>query len=232
MIKGHIKGLDKVKGSIVFITGAGASADSGIRTYRGKDGIYNVSPAIPEILSSTAWKTHPDQVWRALRPLIKSIKENSPGPTYELMKKINEKRKIKVITQNIDGYARHATNDVYELHGTIRHMFCYNCLDEHELDEDNIACPNCSQICKPDVVLYGEEARAGGISYKGVGLVIVLGTTLQFGYLKRMIRKFKMKGAKVIHINPDKSYEVNVKLQNELWYQMKSEEALKMLFGL
>ena len=219
-----------IKAPIVFITGAGASVDSGLRTYRGNDGIYNNSPNNPQNdLSIETWNETPFQTWNTLGPLIKSIKQNNPGPTYQLLKSINEKHEIQIITQNIDGYAHFSTDNVRELHGNIKSMQCIKCSDIYELNENDPACYKCMCVCKPNIVLYGESARGDKINYKWPNTVIIIGTTLQFPYLKRMIKKYKQHGASIIHINPDEEYG-SIIGKHEIWMRMKSEQALNTLF--
>lgn len=221
----------EIKGPILFLTGAGASVDSGLRTYRGPGGIYDETnkgnPA--QDLSIDTWRTEPSRTWRTLNPLVKAVNSNKPGPTYQLIKQIAEKYEVSIHTQNVDGYSKTVCDDVWEMHGNIRMMWCEKCRTEYELDEENPICKKCSQYCKPNIVFYGEDIRPYYQNNKRFKTVIVIGTTLQFRYLENMIAKYKQKGALIVHINPSPDYDIG---NGEIFMKMKSERALKILFGL
>lgn len=218
---------------ILFITGAGASVDSGLNTYRGKNGLYTNTDVSPEEnLSLNTWMVEPERTWETLSELINLIKTNQPGETYEILKQINEMYKIAIYTQNIDGYSHYACKNVHELHGHINTMYCKKCRNIYTMDHENPMCISCMIFCKPNIVLYGEPIRAIPANLKcAYKTIIVLGTTLQFQYLRNIIKKYKLKGAKIIHINPDPNYSKMIK-KNEDWLQMNSAEGLIHLFEL
>lgn len=219
-----------VKGPVLFLTGAGASVDSGLRTYRGKGGIYEESDGDPqEDLSISTWWTDPEKSWSTLKPLIKAVRSAKPGPTYRLMEKIAEKYSVSIHTQNVDGFSKMVCDNVWEMHGNIETMWCESCQKEYVLEEDIPKCVECDRFCKPNIVFYGENIRPRNVSYKKYKTVIVIGTTLQFPYLQNMISKYKQKGARIIHINPSNDYRVG---EGEIFLKMKSSEALKILFDL
>ena len=222
-----------VKGPILFLTGAGASVDSGLRTYRGAGGIYEEAGGDPqEDLSIDTWWSHPERTWSTLKPLVKAVKEHEPGPTYQLIKEIGKTYNITIHTQNVDGYSRQVCDNVWEMHGNVKTMWCDKCRKEYELNEDDPKCLKCDKLCKPNIVFYGENIRPyGALNYKKYKTVIVIGTTLQFPYLRNMISDYKQKGTLIVHINPADDYSEMVK-GGEMWYKMKSERGLKKLFGL
>lgn len=217
--------------SIFFILGAGASFDSGLPTYQGPEGIYN-EVKDPENLLSI--ESPLNTVWDFLTPLFEKISESKPGPTYELIKEIGKKYpKSFILTQNIDGHALHTELPVIEIHGNWKQMWCTTCNTKVDIDFKNRDCP-CGGKYKPDIVLYGQSLPEEKVHevYKLIKQhpkrVIVIGTTLQFPYLRQFITKAKMKGAKVLHINPDEDYAKNV-MFNELWFQTSSKEGLTTL---
>lgn len=220
----------EVKGPILFLTGAGASVDSGLRTYRGPGGVYEETDGDPqEDLSIDTWRTHPERTWSTLKPLIKAVKEHTPGPTYQLIKEIGKRYSVSIHTQNVDGYSRQVCDDVWEMHGNIRTMWCKKCRKEYELNEHEPKCVKCGEYCKPNIVFYGENIRPFNMNYKRYKTVVVIGTTLQFPYLQNMIFEYKQKGAQIVHINPADNYSVG---NNEILMKMKSDRALKLLFNL
>jgi len=212
---------------ILFITGAGASVDSGLKTYRGEGGLYEGSERSPaEDLSIGTWRVHPEKTWKTLRSLIKKSKGCKPGPTYQILKKVAKEKDIQIWTQNVDGLSLTVGCPVWELHGNIRTMRCEKCVKEVPLDEDNPKC-ECGRLCKPDIVLYGENIKEKTGSLMYFNTVIVIGTTLQFPYLLNMIEYQESHGAKVIHINPDPNYQAPKRHE---FLCMKSEDGLNELF--
>lgn len=220
-----------IRGPILFITGAGASVDSGLRTYRGKGGVYEGGGNPEEDLSIGTWDERPESTWHTLKPLVAAVHEAKPGPTYRLLREICNQYRCSIFTQNVDGFSKTVCDSVWEMHGNLVTMMCEWCRQIRVLDHENPKCENCDHLCKPDIVFYGEDIRINttGKSHKDFKTVIVIGTTMQFQYLRRMIKAAKGKGATIIHINPDPTYTVG---HGEILMRMSSESGLKFLFGL
>lgn len=150
---------------VTFFTGAGISAESGVATFRAKDGLW--SKFKPEELANVdAFLANPQMVWewyQARREVVLNAKPN-PGhfgivEMEELVPQVN------VITQNIDGLHRAAgSSNVIELHGNIRKNFCQSCLkrydDEEWLSQQSVPDCSCGGKVRPDVVWFGEMLPA------------------------------------------------------------------------
>lgn len=241
-----------IRGSILFITGAGASADSGLPTYRGKDGVYENGGCAEIDLGIKMWKKNPHRVWEILYPLIikvqhlenkvnskigKSVEEGLKqiGKTYQLMYKLSEGHVTQIYTQNIDGFSNFVCDDVWEMHGNLETAHCEHCEKDVFIGSYNSytfgdlaqKCKVCYSVLKPNIVFYGEDIRDRPFRKRFFDNVIVIGTTLQFHYLKNMIVEHKSRGAKIIHINPDKQYVG----EGEIHLRMNAEEGLKWLMG-
>lgn len=220
-----------IKGPILFITGAGASVDSGLPTYRGKGGVYEGGGNPEDDLSISVWEKYPQTTWTRLKPLVAEARKATPGPTYEMIEKIGQMYATTIYTQNVDGFSKKVCGDVWEMHGNLETMDCERCREIFPLDHEKPECPQCDKLCKPNIVFYGEGIRYKtshhGLNYFKTALVI--GTTLQFEYLQKMINTLKSKGCTVIHINPDPAYSVG---KGEILMRMKSANALKLLFNL
>ena len=92
-----IKKLKEAK-SIIFFTGAGISAESGISTFRGKDGIWNkLKPE--ELANFDAFLRNPDMVWEWYQYRRKTIHETEPNKGHHTIKKFEKYYDTKVITQ-------------------------------------------------------------------------------------------------------------------------------------
>lgn len=222
--------------SIFFILGAGASSDSGLPTYRGENGLYD--DFTPEtLLTLRNLYTHPESVWRFLRPLYSMIQQNTPGPTYQKIAEILQNSPDSfILTQNIDGYATSLNIPVVEMHGSYKTMSCVGCGSSIPTNFDKSRC-DCGGWYRPNVVLFEERLPKKSVQEtyyllkkRGPKYVLVIGTSMQFPYLRVFIDKTKRRGAKVIHINPDPNYQGHTR--NELHIQKNGVEGLEEFINL
>jgi NAD-dependent deacetylase len=148
--------------SVVFFTGAGISAESGISTFRGKDGIWNkLRPE--ELASFDVFMKNPNMVWEWYQYRRKIINESLPNKGHYAIAEFEKYfPKIFVITQNVDNlHRRSGSKIIYELHGNIERNFCvkcgtfYNSADFH-LTNEAPKCEKCGGLVRPDVVWFGE----------------------------------------------------------------------------
>ncbi len=166
---------------VLFITGAGISADSGLPTYRGVGGLYNQERtgegySIEECLSGTMFRVRPEITWKYMLQLGLAIAEHGPNEAHRILAKWEKEYdasggKVVVMTQNIDGYHRAAgSRNVYEFHGSLAAIDCTVCswTQRFELDE-NVRerlldmqkslpprCPECDAVIRPRIVLFEE----------------------------------------------------------------------------
>jgi NAD-dependent deacetylase len=158
--------VDSAKRVAAF-TGAGISAESGIPTYRGDDGVWNkYDPAkYAEIGNFLA---DPAYYWSFFREVRYPVLRNArPNPAHLALARLEQQGKLSaVITQNIDGLHQEAGSEkVLELHGNTRRISCLGCgkgysLDQvhHRLEEKFPPdCPACGGVLKPEVVFFGES---------------------------------------------------------------------------
>jgi len=118
--------LNKLSGAkkIVFFTGAGISAESGIPTFRGKDGIWNkLKPE--ELANFNAFMRNPQMVWEWYNHRKKIIHEAKPNAGHlaiaEMQYLFDD---VTIVTQNIDNLHRRAgSKNIFELHGNIERNF-------------------------------------------------------------------------------------------------------------
>jgi NAD-dependent deacetylase len=145
---------------IVFFTGAGISAESGIPTFRGKDGLWNkMKPE--ELASFDAFIKNPELVWEWYQYRRKIIHNTSPNPGHLIISKFqNIFPSVTVVTQNVDNLHRRAgSKTIFELHGNIERNFCVNCKEYYNEDfgdEAKIQKCKCGGLIRPDVVWFGE----------------------------------------------------------------------------
>jgi NAD-dependent protein deacetylase/lipoamidase len=208
--------------SVGAITGAGVSAESGIRTYRGAGGIYE-DPAegerTVEALSGRTLAIDPDRTWRALAQLARQAHGAKPGPAHYALAAIEHRvERFVLLTQNVDGLHQAAgSRNVIDIHGSLESTFCPRCLMRRPLGVGQLArleraprCPACEAPLRPDAVLFGERlpldkvARiANELERDPPDLVLVAGTSALFPYIGGPVEAAARRGRITIEINPE-----------------------------
>lgn len=148
--------------SIVFFTGAGISAESGISTFRDPDGLWNkFSPM--ELASINGFMSNPERVWEWYQFRRQTLNKAEPNTGHFSIAKLqNVLPDVSVITQNVDRLHQKAgAKNVIELHGNIITNRCFKCSlpyeDEINLEDNSIPkCKHCGGNIRPDVVWFGE----------------------------------------------------------------------------
>ena len=204
----------KEANKLVVLTGAGISAESGVPTFRGKNGLWKrFRPE--ELATPTAFKKDPKLVWEWYnwrRGIIAPIEPNEAHRLIAEMEKLYPE--FIVITQNIDGLHKKAgSKKVIELHGNIWRVKCTKCKFKEEnrqvpLKELPPKCPKCQSLLRPDVVWFGEpldkEVLEEAIFHSETcDLMLVIGTSAVVQPAASLPLIAKNKGAKVIEVNPE-----------------------------
>lgn len=147
---------------IVFLSGAGISADSGLETFRGATGHWKDHR--PEDLASVpGFLRHPDIVWQWYRERIKAALDAEPSPGHRAIAQMESLfKKVTVVTQNVDGlHQRAGSSLVVELHGNFLRSHCLECgykdpRPTAEIPGKVPLCPKCNGLLRPSVVWFGE----------------------------------------------------------------------------
>ncbi|MFH0991440.1 MAG: NAD-dependent deacylase [bacterium] len=156
-----ISALSNAK-SVCMFTGAGVSAESGVPTFRGENGLWKKFR--PEELANVeAFLRNPELVWEWYsyrKNIIRGVQPNAGHyAIVEFEKRFSD---FTLITQNVDNLHRRAgSRHVLELHGNIERSFCIQCgarvLDVEVNEEKKIpVCERCHGLIRPDVVWFGE----------------------------------------------------------------------------
>lgn len=147
--------------NIVFFTGAGISAESGIETFRGKGGIWTkLKPE--ELANFNAFMKNPDLVWEWYQYRRKIIDETKPNAGHTTIAEFeNHFSNVSVVTQNVDNlHIRAGSKTVYELHGNIERNYCINCNTFYTSKdfsyEGKVPHCKCGGLIRPDIVWFGE----------------------------------------------------------------------------
>ena len=149
--------------NVVFYTGAGISAESGVPTFRGKDGIWNkLKPE--ELANFDAFLRNTDMVWEWYQHRRKIVRESQPNDAHITIAEFEKYYKnVAVVTQNVDNlHKRAGSSKIFELHGNIERNYCIDCkkwFNDVEVDESKksaLKCDECGGLIRPDVVWFGE----------------------------------------------------------------------------
>jgi len=152
---------------VVAFTGAGISAECGIPTYRGTNGLWKKYD--PSIYANISYFLQdPSYYWNFFREVrYPLLKEAKPGKGHQALAEMEAAGNLRtVITQNIDGLHQEAgSSSVIELHGTTKVIFCMNCSYEYSMEEAYALlkdrcpplCAECQGNLRPAVVFFGES---------------------------------------------------------------------------
>jgi len=196
--------------SVVFFTGAGISAESGIPVFRGKDGIWNkLKPE--ELANFDAFLRNPKMVWEWYEHRKYIIKESRPNQAHlaiaELQNYIPE---VIVVTQNIDNLHRRAGSKiVYELHGNIERNYCIRChtFYNNKIEfTDGVPKCQCGGLIRPDIVWFGEylpedQFSASEQAAENCDVFVVVGTSAVVYPAASLVYKAEAGKAYIIEVN-------------------------------
>ncbi|MDH5717591.1 MAG: NAD-dependent deacylase [Spirochaetia bacterium] len=206
----------------VFLTGAGISAESGIPTFRGSDGLWKNYRA-EELATPQAFQRYPKLVWEWYNWRKKIISEKKPNSAHKTAAKMQEiMPDMPIITQNVDGFHKQAgANYVIEMHGNIFETFCFSCGEYSNIDTTSEELPRCKScpegLLRPGVVWFNESLRADVIEriYKELNecdLIFVVGTSGIVYPAAGFAASVKSNGGSVIEINIENASRADISL--------------------
>ncbi|WP_141112749.1 NAD-dependent deacylase, partial [Acinetobacter baumannii] len=175
---------------LVVFSGAGMSAESGIRTFRDSNGLWE-NYDIQQVATPEAWERNPALVQRFYNERRKNILEAQPNEAHQYIAKLQDHYDVQVITQNIDDLHERAGNqNVLHLHGNIRlakssgpdaqYTTQFYEVNGWKLDLEQDFCPDGYPL-RPHVVWFGEAVPAYEEAIRLVqsaDIFIVIGSTL------------------------------------------------------
>ena len=217
----QIKDIQK----IVFVTGAGISQESGIPTFRGKDGLWRNYNAM-ELATIDAFYKNPKLVWEWYNERRRNIFAAQPNLGHKAITELEKYAEVTILTQNIDGLHQKAgSTEVLELHGSIVKIKCSVCDFKDEIITEFFEIPplcKCGNILRPDVIWFGESLsqdiwQRAIIFSSQCDLMIIVGTSLVVSPANTLPIYAKQNNATLIEINPEKierSLEMDLVIRN------------------
>jgi len=214
--------------SVVYFTGAGISAESGIATFRGAGGIWNkLKPE--ELANFDAFLRNPDMVWEWYQYRRSVLKDAQPNAAHlAIAQSENIFQNVTVVTQNVDNlHKRAGSTNIYELHGNIERNFCVRCHTYYNLPdvpfENKAPKCECGGLIRPDVVWFGEMLpqeifSASEDAAMNCDVMFIIGTSAVVYPAARIPGLARRHGAYLIEINIEPteiSYTVDASLMGK-----------------
>lgn len=206
--------------AITVLTGAGISADSGVPTFRGADGLWR--DYRPEDLATPeTFARDPQLVWEWYNWRRELIASKQPNPAHEAVVELERRcPEFWLITQNVDGLHRAAgSRKLSEIHGNIWMVRCTVCRSVEENREVPIAllpaCGQCGGLLRPHIVWFGESLDSNDLARCAVALqdcdvLLVIGTSGVVHPAAGFASVAKDAGAFVAEINLDPTPQSDV----------------------
>jgi NAD-dependent deacetylase len=209
---------------VLVITGAGVSAESGIPTFRGKDGYWrNLDPA--KLATPEAFANNPKLVWEWYRERRQRIRNAQPNTAHQAIAKLAQHaREFLLVTQNVDDLHVRAEwegntlvrQNIVQIHGDIFITRCSHCdFSRNERDRDVGGlpkCPQCAALMRPGVVWFGEQLDLGEVhrveNFLDEGacdFALVIGTTATFGYIIDWALRAIASDGELVEVNPEET---------------------------
>ena len=148
---------------ILFLTGAGISAESGISTFRSENGLWN-NHRVEDVATIEAYYKNQDYVHEFYNNMRPDLWNSKPNDAHLAITKLQQyyDGDVYIVTQNIDTLHEKAkSKNIYHIHGQINQIVCMNCGNVHEtwgdVNSESI-CYNCNVMgtLKPNIVFFGE----------------------------------------------------------------------------
>lgn len=202
--------------NVTVLTGAGVSAESGIKTFRDPDGLWaQFNPA--ELASVNGFMSNPELVWQWYQYRREIVYNAKPNPGHYAIAEMEKLfPNFVLITQNVDRlHQRAGSTKVWELHGNIIDNHCFNCkkpyTGETNLPDKQLPrCPECGGLIRPSVVWFGEMlpydalSAAEEASYHS-DVFFSVGTSAEVYPAANLPMIAKRAGALVVEVNPNRT---------------------------
>ncbi len=196
---------------IVVLTGSGISAESGLKTFRDNNGLWE-NHRVEDVATPEAFSEYPEMVWDFYKERYLQLAKVIPNPAHEALVELEEfsAQNFYLITQNVDGLHLKAGNrNVIEMHGSLYNCFCSDCSSRSKMKEIDFSepvpvCPSCGGNLRPDIVWFGEIPYHMDRIQKVMDapdLFLVVGTSGVVYPAAQLLPIAKMKGAVTVGVN-------------------------------
>ena len=200
--------------NIVILTGAGISAESGLRTFRAEDGLWE-DHRVEEVATPGGFARDPALVQRFYDERRAQIRAVSPNPAHEALGRLDREfaGELLIVTQNIDDlHERGGARRVLHMHGEGLSAWCRACDARHRWEGtlgDGPACPACGEVAmRPDIVWFGEmpyEMDRIFDALASADLFVSIGTSGAVYPAAGFVQQASANGARTLELNLEES---------------------------
>jgi NAD-dependent deacetylase len=198
---------------VVALTGAGVSAESGVPTFRGPEGLWRQFRP-EELATPQAFARDPALVWEWYDWRRQKVAACEPNPGHRALAGMEKKSfEFHLVTQNVDGLHRRAGSEsVFELHGSLWTLLCSRCSSRRE--DRRAPLPvipprcECGGLERPGVVWFGEALPSDALSQafdvaSSADVFLVIGTSGLVHPAAMLPEVAGEHGALVVEVNPE-----------------------------
>ena len=220
---------------IVVLSGAGISAESGIKTFRDADGLWE-GHDVMEVATPQGWLANKDLVLKFYNDRRRQLFEVEPNEAHLILAQLEDQFEVDIITQNIDDlHERAGSSKVLHLHGELKKSrstndpkLVYDCLGD--IKEGDL-CEQGAQL-RPHIVWFGEDVpllEAAALIVSKADFVIVIGTSMQV-YPAAGLVGFAKQEAAIYYIDPrpNVNYEL-ARMSNFQLIETSATEGMRKL---
>jgi NAD-dependent deacetylase len=201
--------------SIVVLTGAGISAESGLATFRGPEGLWE-GHRVEDVATPRAFARDPDLVQSFYDQRRARLKEVEPNAAHRALARLDAEwpGKLLIVTQNVDDlHERAGARRILHMHGELKSAWCLSCDARVRWDEDlrhGPPCPQCGVAgsLRPDIVWFGEMPYRMDDIDRALGradLFVSMGTSGAVYPAAGFVQTARYVGARTLEINLEPS---------------------------
>jgi NAD-dependent deacetylase len=213
---------------IAILSGAGMSAESGIRTFRDADGLWEQHDVM-EVASIDGWRRNPELVLQFYNQRRRQLQEVEPNAGHIALKRLESAYDVHIVTQNVDDlHERAGSNNILHLHGELRKVrsvgqptLVYEWLEDLQLGD---LCESGHQL-RPHIVWFGEMVPLMDKAVEimtNADIVIIIGTSMQV-YPAAGLIAYARPNASIYYIDPQPS--INYELSDRRHLEVISDRA-------
>jgi len=194
---------------VVVLTGAGISAESGLQTFRGADGLWE-GHRVEDVATPEAWAANPGLVLDFYNKRRRAVREAEPNAAHRALVNLERAYDVRIVTQNVDDlHERAGSSQVLHLHGEVlkarstRDPRLVRHLGERDIELGDV-CELGSQL-RPHIVWFGEMVPAMDDAVELVAeadVLLVVGTSLQVYPAAGLVFETPRKARRIV-VNPE-----------------------------
>ena len=198
---------------IFILTGAGISAESGVPTFRGGDGLWE-GHRVEDVATPEGFERDPELVHAFYNERRRRLSSVDPNAAHLAIARLQREHDVALVTQNVDDlHERAGSGDVIHMHGELLNARCEHCGTVADWSGDmdaSSACGHCrkSGAMRPHIVWFGEmplEMEAIDAAIVSAGLFVAIGTSGNVYPAAGFASIAAAHGIRTLEINPDET---------------------------